>query len=104
VRKRGARLKEGLEALVGRYPDIFAGVRGTGLMLGLLCAAPNTAVQKVCVGEGLLTVAAGENVLRLVPPLVVTEADIDEGLLRLGRAADVLRSHHITSSLQDALQ
>jgi acetylornithine/N-succinyldiaminopimelate aminotransferase len=104
VKQRGARLKEGLEALVHAYPDLFAGVRGSGLMLGLLCAAPNAAVQKACVAEGILTVAAGENVLRLVPPLVVTEADIDEGLRRIGRAADVLRSHHMTSSLQDALR
>jgi acetylornithine/N-succinyldiaminopimelate aminotransferase len=53
---------------------------------------PKTEVQDACLAEGLLTVAAGENVLRLVPPLVVTEADIDEGLARLRRAAIGLRA------------
>ena len=87
VAARGRLLQAGLHRLVADHPRAFAGVRGTGLMLGLECAAPNVAVQKACVSEGLLTVAAGENVLRLVPPLVVTEDDIGEGLARLGRAA-----------------
>jgi acetylornithine/N-succinyldiaminopimelate aminotransferase len=101
---RGVCLQEGLETLVKEYSDVFAGVRGTGLMLGLLCEMPNTEVQKAGVAEGLLTVAAGENVLRLVPPLVVTEADIDEGVQRLARAANRLRAqHHRSPSLQDAV-
>jgi acetylornithine/N-succinyldiaminopimelate aminotransferase len=104
VKDRGARLQEGLQTLVRTYPDVFAAVRGTGLMVGLLCAMPNAAVQKAGVAEGILTVAAGENVLRLVPPLVVTQADIDEGLRRLGCAADRLRTHHATPSLQEAFQ
>jgi acetylornithine/N-succinyldiaminopimelate aminotransferase len=103
VARRGVRLQAGLESLAHRQSNVFAGVRGTGLMLGLVCALPNTEVQKACVAEGLLTVAAGENVLRLVPPLVITEADIDEALLRLARAADRLRSSHATPHLQDAL-
>jgi acetylornithine/N-succinyldiaminopimelate aminotransferase len=103
VAERGAYLRSRLEGLVREAPDVFAGVRGTGLMLGLLCALPNTEVQKACVAEGILTVAAGENVLRLVPPLVVTEADIDEGVVRLRGAADRLRHAHAAATLQDAL-
>ncbi len=87
VAERGRQLEDGLHALVHAAPQVFGGVRGTGLMLGVVCSLPNTEVQAACVEEGLLTVAAGENVLRLVPPLVVTEADIDEGLGRLRRAA-----------------
>jgi len=103
VAERGAYLRSRLEGLVREAPDVFAGVRGTGLMLGLLCALPNTEVQKACVAEGILTVAAGENVLRLVPPLVVTEADIEEGVVRLHGAADRLRHAHAAATLQDAL-
>jgi acetylornithine/N-succinyldiaminopimelate aminotransferase len=91
VAEHGARLRAGLEDLVREAPDVFAGVRGTGLMLGLLCVAPNTAVQAAGVAEQILTVAAGENVLRIIPPLVVTEDDITEGLARLRRAAARVR-------------
>jgi acetylornithine/N-succinyldiaminopimelate aminotransferase len=87
VAARGRRLHAGLAELVRCVPEVFAGVRGLGLMLGLECAVPNTDVQAAAVREELLTVAAGQNVLRLVPPLTVTESDIDEGLARLRRAA-----------------
>jgi acetylornithine/N-succinyldiaminopimelate aminotransferase len=103
VARRGAQLRCGLEALTRAHSDVFAGVRGTGLMLGLVCEMPNIEVQKACVAEGLLSVAAGENVLRLVPPLVVSESDIAEGLQRLDRAAGRLRARHAAASLQDAL-
>jgi acetylornithine/N-succinyldiaminopimelate aminotransferase len=66
---------------------VFSGVRGVGLMLGVECVVPNTSVQEAAVAEGLLTVAAGQNVLRLVPPLVLTVDDVAEGLARLRRAA-----------------
>jgi acetylornithine/N-succinyldiaminopimelate aminotransferase len=92
VARRGARLRAGLEILVAGARDVFSGVRGQGLMLGLACALPNKEVQAAGVAEGILTVAAGENTLRLVPPLVVTEADIDEALLRLRRTAARLRA------------
>ena len=87
VTARGQALRAGLEFLVRSVPQVFSGVRGLGLMLGLECVVPNTAVQHEAVAEGLLTVAAGENVLRLVPPLILTQDDIDAGLARLRRAA-----------------
>jgi acetylornithine/N-succinyldiaminopimelate aminotransferase len=98
VRQRGAELRTGLEALVQAWPGVFEGVRGQGLMLGLQCGLPNTEVQKACVTEGLLTVAAGENVLRLVPPLVVTEADVEEALARLARAAHAMKAAHLATA------
>jgi acetylornithine/N-succinyldiaminopimelate aminotransferase len=101
VAERGRQLESGLRALVHTAPDVFTGVRGMGLMLGLVCAVPNTEVQAACVAEGLLTVAAGENVLRLVPPLIVSADDIDDGLARLRRAARRLAPAH--SALQAAL-
>jgi len=102
VRAHGAQLRAGLENLVQAWPGVFEGVRGVGLMLGLECSLPNAAVQKACVAEGLLTVAAGENVLRLVPPLVVTPDDIEEGLARLARAARALKRDHLTQPLATA--
>ncbi len=93
VAARGAALHAGLQRLVSAYPDVFPGVRGAGLMLGLECTLPNTVVQKACVEAGLLALTAGENVLRLMPPLVLTDDDVREGLARLGAAAAGLRTH-----------
>ncbi|MBW4034051.1 MAG: aspartate aminotransferase family protein [Proteobacteria bacterium] len=87
VEQVGARFQAGLEALVRRHGDVFGAVRGHGLMQGLVCLVPNGEVQTACFNEGLLAVAAGDNVLRLVPPLIVSESEIDEALVRLDGAA-----------------
>ncbi len=87
VERVGVRFRAGLEALVHRYGDVFGGVRGQGLMQGLVCLVPNGEVQAACLAEGLLAVAAGDNVLRLVPPLIVSTAEVDEALVRLDGAA-----------------
>ena len=87
VTAMGDFLAQGLAALVRAYPEVFDEVRGQGLMLGLHCVAPNTRVQAACLEQQLLSVAAGENTLRLVPPLNVTHADCEEALARLARAA-----------------
>ena len=83
----GRYLWDGLEALARRYPSVFTDVRGSGLIVGLKCAVPNGEVQAAAMAEGLLTVAAGENVLRLVPPLIVRQAECDEALALLDRTA-----------------
>jgi acetylornithine/N-succinyldiaminopimelate aminotransferase len=80
-------LWRGLLALCERYPSVFTEARGAGLICGLKCAVPNGEVQNAAVAEGLLTVAAGDNVLRLVPPLIVGEAECDEALALLDRTA-----------------
>ena len=87
VEQVGARFQAGLEALVRRHGDVFGAVRGHGLMQGLVCLVPNGEVQTACFNDGLLAVAAGDNVLRLVPPLIVSESEIDEALVRLDGAA-----------------
>jgi acetylornithine/N-succinyldiaminopimelate aminotransferase len=81
-------LWRGLEGLAARHPDVIEGVQGAGLLLGLKLheAFGNTAMQDAAVQEGLLTVAAGMNVLRLAPPLIITEAEADEAVELLGRA------------------
>jgi acetylornithine/N-succinyldiaminopimelate aminotransferase len=88
----GQTLRAMLQDLVDQEPSVFEAVRGTGLMLGLKCRALNTDVQKAAVAEGLLTVAAGENVLRIVPPLIVTEAECADATDRLARASQNCRS------------
>jgi len=87
VSRKAARFRQGLESLCARHPQVFAGVRGQGLMLGLKCAAPTSDIVKAAYAEALLTVPAADNVLRLLPALNIPDADIDEALARLDRAA-----------------
>ncbi len=87
VQVTGQVLWQGLERLVARYPEVFTDVRGAGLLVGLKCTVPNTEVQNAAVAEGLLTVAAGDNVLRLAPPLIVRQAECEEALALLDRTA-----------------
>jgi acetylornithine/N-succinyldiaminopimelate aminotransferase len=87
VDRRARTLWFGLRELVAEHPDVFETVRGAGLLLGLRCHVPAGEVQAACTAEGLLTVTAGDNVVRLAPPLVATDADIAEALAMIGRAA-----------------
>ena len=87
VGQKGARFRQGLEGLVASHPEVFEAVRGVGLILGLKCRATNTDVVKAAYAEHLLTVPAADNVLRILPALNITDADITEALARLDRAA-----------------
>ncbi len=82
-------LWQGMQALAQRHPAVIEDVRGAGLLLGLKLrpAIANADMQAAALAEGLLTVAAGQNVLRVAPPLIITEADVDEALTLLERAA-----------------
>jgi acetylornithine/N-succinyldiaminopimelate aminotransferase len=80
-------LWRGLGALCARHGDVFIEARGAGLLLGLKCAVPNGEVQTAAMAEGLLTVAAGDNVLRFAPPLIIDRALCDEALGLLDRVA-----------------
>jgi len=77
-----------LLALKDRHPGMIEEIRGAGLLVGMKLRDGflNTDFQAAAVEEGLLTVAAGQNVLRLAPPLIITEADADEAVERLDRA------------------
>ena len=81
-------LWRGMLALAERHPRVILGVQGAGLLLGLRLTPEvnNGAMQSECVEQGLLTVAAGMNVLRVAPPLIITEAEVDEALAALDRA------------------
>lgn len=87
VSRKAGLFRQGLESLVARYPEVFEAVRGQGLMLGLKCRAANTDLVKAGYAAGVLTVAAADNVLRLLPALNIPDADIAEALARLDRAA-----------------
>ena len=87
VERKGRKLRTGLEKIIRTYPQVFEDVRGLGLLIGMKCVVPQGEVQAACLAEGLLAITAGENVLRLAPPLVITDADVDEALGMLDRAA-----------------
>ena len=90
VSRKGARFRQGLEGLVASHPKIFAGVRGQGLILGLQCVVPNTDVVKAGYDQHVLTVAAADNVLRLLPALNIEDADLTQALARLDATATAL--------------
>ncbi len=90
VSRTASALRQGLEGLVASHPTVFEAVRGLGLMLGLKCKLPNTDVVKAGYDEKVLTVAAADNVLRLLPALNLTETDVAEALRRLDAAATAL--------------
>ena len=84
VRAKGERIRTRLEQFIGNYPDLFEGVRGKGLLLGLkLKVEPRGFMQHLRDKHQLLTVAAGDGTLRLLPPLVIGDAEIDEFFERL---------------------
>jgi acetylornithine/N-succinyldiaminopimelate aminotransferase len=87
VARKGALMRQGLESLVARHPTVFESVRGEGLMLGLKCKPAPADVVKAGYEAGVLTVAAADNVLRLLPALNIPDADIAEALTRLDQAA-----------------
>lgn len=90
VARKGALMRQGLESLVARHPKVFEAVRGEGLILGLKCKAAPADVVKAGYSAGVLTVAAADNVLRLLPALNIPDQDIAEALTRLDQAATTL--------------
>lgn len=88
VRAKGERLRGRIEQFIGNYPDLFIGVRGRGLMLGLMMKVePRPFVAHMRDNHQLLTVSAGDNTVRVIPPLVIDDSHIDEFMERLSAAA-----------------
>ncbi len=88
VRAKSERLRSRLEQFIGNYPNLFELVRGKGLMLGVkMTHESRTFVAHLRDNHQLLTVAAGDNTLRLVPPLVIEDAEIDEFFDKLSAGA-----------------
>jgi acetylornithine/N-succinyldiaminopimelate aminotransferase len=92
VQKMSLVLKQKLAAVIDRHPDIVSEVRGEGLLIGIKAVVPSGDLVTALRNEKLLTVGAGDNVVRFLPPLVVTEAEIEEGVARLDRACTAIAS------------
>jgi acetylornithine/N-succinyldiaminopimelate aminotransferase len=82
----GLLMKQRLAELKDRHPAVISEIRGTGLLLGLRTNVPNTEVVAAARAEKLLVITAGDNVVRLAPPLIVDEGDVGEAVARLDRA------------------
>jgi acetylornithine/N-succinyldiaminopimelate aminotransferase len=87
VQRKALLMKQGLAAIADEFPEVIEGIRGTGLMLGLKCAMPNAKVNMALRDQKLLAVPAGDNVIRLLPPLTVTDAEIQDGFTRIRAGA-----------------
>ena len=87
VQKIGGFLRQQLAGLIAEHPSVFEELRGQGLMLGLKMRVPNTEFVAAARKHGLLIVGAGENVVRLLPPLIVDEDQVREGVRLLSDAA-----------------
>ena len=90
VSRLGLLFKQKLAGVVDGHPDLLGDVRGEGLLTGVKCKIPNTEVAAALRDAKLLTVGAGDNVVRLIPPLIVTEAELDEAVARLEQGLDAL--------------
>ena len=94
VRLRGLQLRKGLKALAEKYPSLCKGARGWGLLDGLVLKEGSEIkaldIVKAALAEGLLIIPAGTQVVRLVPPLIVTEADVDQALALLDKTLSKL--------------
>jgi acetylornithine/N-succinyldiaminopimelate aminotransferase len=98
VRQKALRLKQSLEGLKDQFPAVIEEVRGQGLLSGVRLKVAPADLVKAAAAEKLLLVGAGDNVVRLLPPLTISDDDLGEGLARLGRAvAKISRSLEQTS-------
>jgi len=86
VRRTSLILKQKLAEIKDRYPAVIAEIRGEGLLIGLRAAVPSTELVDELRNEKMITVAAGDNVVRLLPPLIVSEAELSDAVERLDRA------------------
>lgn len=92
VNRKAGLLRQKLEGLVATHPEVFTEVRGSGLMLGLKCNPANTDVVAAGYDNLVITVPAADNVIRLLPPLTLTDAEISEAMDRLDQTAVQIQS------------
>jgi acetylornithine/N-succinyldiaminopimelate aminotransferase len=90
VQKMSLLLKQKLASVIDRHPGVVSEVRGEGLLIGLKAVVPSGDLVNALRDQKLLTVGAGDNVVRFLPPLIVNEAEIEEAVQRLDRACIAL--------------
>jgi acetylornithine/N-succinyldiaminopimelate aminotransferase len=94
VQRTALVFKQRLAEIKDRYPAIIAEVRGEGLLIGLRALIPAGELVNAIRAEKMITVSSGDNVVRLLPPLIISEDEIAEGIARLDRAcASLSRTH-----------
>lgn len=91
VQRMGGNLRQGLSNIIDDYPDIFKGLRGVGLMIGLEVIPVNTALIAALRDAHMLVAGGSENVIRLLPPLIIDQPEIDAAFNALRQAAETLR-------------
>ena len=89
VNHKAKRFYNGLQELLKKNTSVFEEVRGKGLMIGLKCKVQNTYFVNACYANNLLTVPAGDNVVRLLPPLTVSDTELDVALEKLESAMTI---------------
>jgi acetylornithine/N-succinyldiaminopimelate aminotransferase len=92
VSRKALLLKQGLASVADEFPDVVEEIRGTGLMLGVKCKVPNATFNAALRDQKLLAVPAGDNVVRLIPPLNVGDDDIRAALERIRAGAKAVSS------------
>ena len=92
VQKMSLLIKQKLASVVDRYPSVLSEVRGEGLLVGVKAVVPSGDLVAALRGEKLLTVGAGDNVVRFLAPLIVNESEIDHSVQCLERACADLSS------------
>jgi len=87
VKELGLFFRQGLEGLKDRFPDVIEEIRGVGLMIGVKTKVPAGDLVQAARAEKMLTVMAGDNVVRVLPPLITTVEEAREGIARLEKAS-----------------
>jgi acetylornithine/N-succinyldiaminopimelate aminotransferase len=90
VRRKSGLFRQKLEGLIASHPDVFESVRGEGLMLGIKCKATNIDVVNAGYDAQVITVPAADNVIRLLPPLTISDTEITEAIARLDKATTAI--------------
>jgi acetylornithine/N-succinyldiaminopimelate aminotransferase len=91
VRQKSGRLRQALARIKDEFPDMVEDIRGRGLLVGIKLKAPLAEVVNACFAEKLLTVVAGDNVMRLIPPLNVSDEELQDAADRIGAALTRLK-------------
>jgi acetylornithine/N-succinyldiaminopimelate aminotransferase len=100
VQKMSLLLKQKLASVVDRYPTVLSEVRGEGLLIGVKAVVPSGDLVTALREQKLLTVGAGDNVVRFLAPLIVSEAEIEQSVQYLERACTVLAAHQQKAAAQ----
>nr|WP_246505216.1 aspartate aminotransferase family protein [Microvirga antarctica] len=102
VERKGLLLKQRLASLIDRHPTMIAEIRGHGLMMGIKTRVPNTDFVTAARDQKIIVIGAGDNVVRLLPPLIVSDAEIAEAVDRLDATCAALESEQAAKAAPGA--